>query len=146
MAKASDRFAVVLQVRVAEVSHSQVRDAAECWALKLNAAIILSLVRCYEEEAVRGLGPTAKGQVEQPYNARVDGRGMLDLEGRRHFVCRPIEPEYIDKSHGVGAWTLLERTGQYVEASVAKATGAERSVTVVRRDPYRVAEAPTKIP
>src|SRR3546814_17263342 len=62
----------------------------------------------------------AQGQVEHPDDARINRSRMLDFEGRGDTIARPLQPQYINKTDGIGTGRSGNRLRQALKASLTK--------------------------
>lgn len=120
-----------VRARLGQVLHRELADASERRPHELLADVIFPPVRCDEVQAADRLrGPG--GKVQHPHDPGIDGRGVLDLEGRRGLLSAPVEPDHVDERD---RFHVGERWRERFDAAVAQAPATEQTGPVVRGNP-----------
>ena len=144
LAELRHRLAMQLERTVRKESDLQIGDVLKRGTSHLGANLVLAIVRSDKKQLTGRTRTAAEREVQQPHDARVDRRRMLDLERSRHRA-RGIEPQHVDQPNRLASWALRQRHRQFVETTVAQASVAERPAAVVCRDVHGKVECAAQI-
>ena len=115
-------------------SDLQIGDVLKRGPSHLCADLVLAIVGSDKKQLTGRTRTAAEREVQQPHDARVNRRRMLDLERSRHRA-RGIKPQHVDQPNGLASGALRQRRRQFVETAVAQASVAERPAAVVCQRP-----------
>src|SRR3546814_17982427 len=114
--KTGDRFLVAFQLTIGKIGDLKICDTAEGGPCELRPHLALAGIGCDKEQPGGGVQlAAAQGQVEHPDDARINRSRMLDFEGRGDTIARPLQPQSITKTDGIG-------TGRRDRKSVVEGT------------------------
>src|SRR3546814_2911457 len=117
----SERFLVAFQLTIGKIGDLKICDTAEGGPCELRPHLALAGIGCDKEQPGGGVQlAAAQGQVEHPDDARINRSRMLDFEGRGDTIARPLQPQYINKTDGIGTGRSGNRLRQALKASLTK--------------------------
>src|SRR3546814_6944913 len=117
--KTGDRFLVAFQLTIGKIGDLKICDTAEGGPCELRPHLALAGIGCDKEQPGGGVQlAAAQGPVAHPDDARINRSRMLDSEGRSDTIARPLQPQYINKTDGIGTGRSGNRLRQALKASL----------------------------